>query len=81
MEFKLFYHQKNKNLKNTNELVSFVKEILNSLKNTNDNLTKELTLKKLSDDYDIPIDILKNEINFEKTKEIINNKQYGKERF
>ena len=62
MEYKLFYYQKNKNLDNTTDLVTFVKQVLNSIKKTSDNLTKELTLKKLSDEYNIPIEVLKNEI-------------------
>lgn len=72
MEFKLFYYQKNKNLENTSDLVSFVKEVLNSVKKTNDNLTRELTLKKLSEDYNIPIEVLKNEIQLDETKEKVN---------
>lgn len=69
MEYKLFYYQKNKDLKNTTDLVSFVREILKSVEKTNDNLTKELTIKKLSEEYDIPIEILKNEINLEESQE------------
>lgn len=63
MDFKMFYYQKNKDLKNTTDLISFIKEVLGSLKETSDFLTKEITLKKLSDEYDIPIEILKEEIN------------------
>lgn len=74
MEYKMFYYQKNKDLKNTTDLVSFVKEILRSVEKTNDNLTKELTIKKLSEEYDIPIDILKNEIKLDETKENTNKK-------
>ncbi|MBO5096358.1 MAG: DNA primase [Bacilli bacterium] len=73
MEFKMFYYQKNRNLNNTTDLVSFVKEMLNSVKNTNDNLIKEITIKKLSEEYDIPIEVLRNEISLEETKENKNN--------
>ena len=74
MEYKLFYYQKNKDLKNTTDLVSFVREILKSVEKTSDNLTKELTIKKLSEEYDIPIDVLKNEIKLDETKENTNKK-------
>lgn len=69
MDFKMFYYQKNKNLKSTADLVAFVKEVLNSVKKINDNLTKELTIKKLSEDYDIPIEVLKNEIILDESKQ------------
>lgn len=74
MEYKMFYYQKNKDLNNTTDLVSFVKEILKSVEKTNDNLTKELTIKKLSEEYNIPIDVLKNEIKLGETKENTNKK-------
>lgn len=72
LEFKLFYYRKNKDLNNTADLISYIKQIIGSVENIQDNLTREITLKKLSDQYDIPIDVLKSELNDikkEKTEE------------
>ena len=62
IDFKLKYLRKNKDLSNTNDLVSYIKDIIASIKDTDDNLTKELTINKMSKEYDIPLDILKNEL-------------------
>lgn len=69
IDFKLYYFKKNKDLNQTNDLVEFIKNIVKSMKNVQDKLTKELTIKKLSDDYNIPIELLKDELNMEKKKE------------
>lgn len=64
-DFKLHYYKKNKNLDNPNDMVAFVKEIINSVKDINDNLTKEITLQKLSEQYHISYDLLKDEISLD----------------
>ncbi len=76
LEFKLKYFKKNKDLTKTNDLVSYVKEIINNIKDIDDELTKELTIKKMSTEYDIPLDLLKNELKSVTTpKEIVVNNQ------
>ncbi len=62
LDFKLNYYKKNKDLNKASDLVSYVKEIIGNLKNVEDNLTKEITIKKLSEEYDIDINILKKEL-------------------
>ncbi len=62
------------NLNNTNELISYVKDVLKLLENS-DSLTKEITLKKISDEYNIDYDILKKELN----KEVKEDKKELKE--
>lgn len=62
LDFKLSYYKKNKDLSKTNDLVKYIKEIIDSIKDLDDELTKELTIKKMSDEYDIPLDLLKNEL-------------------
>lgn len=68
-DYKMNYLKENKNLNNLEELISYVKDVLKML-DGRDNLTKEITLKKLSDEYNIDYDILKREITFEDKKEI-----------
>ena len=62
LDFKLKYFQKNRNLSKTEDLVAYTKDIIDSLKNIDDDLTRELTLKKFSTDYDIPLDLLEREL-------------------
>ncbi len=65
-DYKLSVLKENKNLNNTEELVSYIKNVLKLIENE-DNLTKEITLKKLSNEYNIDYEILKKEINLEKS--------------
>lgn len=62
LDFKLNYYKKNKDLTKTEDLVSYIKLILNSVKDIKDELTKELTINNLSKEYDIPLEILKKEM-------------------
>jgi len=63
LDYKLKYLKKNKDLTKTNDLVSYIKDIINNIKDIDDELTKEITIKKMSDEYDVPLDLLKNELN------------------
>lgn len=65
IDFKLDYLKANKNLNNIEDLIAYVKEVLNSLKNTDD-LTKEVIISKISKDYAIDPNILKKELKIEK---------------
>lgn len=62
LDFKLRYYKKNKDLSKTNDLVKYIKEIINSIKDIDDELMKTVTLKKMSEEYDISLDILTNEL-------------------
>ena len=64
-DYKMDYLKENKNLNNTEELIRYVKDVLKML-DGKDNLTKEITLKKLSDEYGIDYNVLKKEVTFEK---------------
>lgn len=88
MDFKLNYLKKNKNLNDAADLASYIKEVLKSIENNNDEILKEVTLQKLSNDYNISYAVLKNQlkevqpnikenINIEKT---IVNKKSGLEK-
>jgi len=62
-DYKLNYLKGNKNLNNTEELINYVKDVLKMIDGA-DNLTKEITLKKLSEEYNIDYETLKNEVTF-----------------
>jgi len=62
LEFKLLYLKKNKNLDNTEDLVKYIKEVLNSIKDINDELTKQVTLRKISEEYKISLETLEDEL-------------------
>ena len=71
-DYKLNILKNNKDLNNTEELIKYVKEVIKEL-DDKDNLTKEITLKKLSDEYNLDYEDLKKEVNFSKedNKDII----------
>lgn len=62
LDFKLSYYKKNKDLSKTNDLVKYIKEIIDSIKDLDDELMREITIKKMSDEYDIPLELLKQEL-------------------
>ncbi len=68
-DYKLKYLKENKNLNNTEELVLYIKSVIKLL-DKEDNLTKEITLKKLSEEYNIDYDTLKKEVNFKEQVEV-----------
>lgn len=61
LDFKLKYLKKNKDLTKTSDLVAYIKEIITNLKES-DELTRELTMSKISKEYDIPLDLLETEL-------------------
>lgn len=71
-DFKINYLKENKNLTNTEELINFVKEIIMMIRDK-DNLTKEITLKKLSEEYNIDYEVLKKEVTFDSKDTIKDN--------
>ena len=62
LDFKLKYYKKNKDLTKTTDLVTYIKDITNALKDIDDDLTRTITLKKMSTEYDIPLDLLEREL-------------------
>lgn len=61
LDFKMFYLKKKMNLNQTEELRKFIQNILTSLKNSDDEILIELTLNKISTDYNIDLDLVKKE--------------------
>lgn len=69
-DYKMNYLKENKNLNNTEELINYVKDVLKMV-DTADNLTKEITLRKISEEYNIDYEILKNEVTFSEEKKVM----------
>ena len=61
VEFRSIYFKKGKNLNDSEELLKYVKTMLSSLKQTNDDLLVEITLQKLSKEYELSYELLKQE--------------------
>ncbi len=62
MDFKLNYLKKNKNLDSSVDLAEYIKAVIASLKKNDDEILKEVTLQKLSSDYNISYAVLKSEL-------------------
>ena len=61
LDFKLDYLKKDKNLNNMADLIHYVKDVILNI-NAADDLTKELVISKISKDYEIDAEILKQEL-------------------
>ncbi|HOP65726.1 MAG TPA: DNA primase [Bacilli bacterium] len=61
-DFKLMYLKNNKDLANSVDLSNYINEVLDTLKNEKDEILREITINKLSKDYDIDIEILKSKL-------------------
>ena len=69
IDFKIECLKKDKDLSNMEDLITYVKEVINSI-NSEDNLTKEIILSKISKDYAIDIDVLKSNLKTEVKKDV-----------
>lgn len=62
LDFKLKHFKKNRDLSKTEDLVGYIKEIIQNIKDIPDDLTKRLTLSKMSEEYEVPLELLENEL-------------------
>lgn len=60
VEFLMKLHRANKNLKDINDISKYIDESLKELINSNDDILVELTIKKMSTEFNIEYDTLKN---------------------
>ena len=67
IDFKLEYLKRDKNLNNMEDLITYVKEVILSLSNQDD-LTKEVIISKISNDYKIDAEVLKSNLKMEPVK-------------
>lgn len=71
MEFKLNYLKNNKDLNSSSDMSNYVNDILKELNNIDDEILREITLKKLSIESNLDIEFLKSKLEVkEKVKEI-----------
>jgi DNA primase len=70
LDYKLNSLKNNKNLNNTEELILYVKDVIKLL-DGKDNLTKEITIKRICDEYNLDYDILKKEISLDNKEDIV----------
>ncbi len=61
-DFKVNYLKKNKDLSKTNDLALYVNQVLEEIASSNDEILIELTLKKISEEYDLSIDVLRDKL-------------------
>ena len=71
LEFKLKYFKKGKDLNKVDDLAHYIKEIIEDLKNIPDELTRELTLKKISEEYQVSYDLLRSELDKLEIKKVV----------
>lgn len=70
-EFKMNYLKQNKDLNKVEDLTDYIKGVLKNLSNTDDEILKSITLNKLSEEYNLSLDLLKSKLdNLEPPKEI-----------
>lgn len=62
MEFKMHYLKKNKDLNSTVDMSNYVNEVLKELNNIDDDILREITLKKICNESDLDIEFLKNKL-------------------
>lgn len=61
-EFKMSYLKQNKDLNNVEDLSNYINEVLKNLAESSDSILRELTLNKLSDEYNLSLSVLKNKL-------------------
>lgn len=70
LDFKLNYYKEGKNLNNNEDLTAYINEIINEVKNIDDEILRELTLKKISEQINISLDTLMSKLFNELNKDI-----------
>lgn len=68
MDFKLSYFKKNKDISDSEDLASYVNQIIHELNEIDDEILKEITLKKVSIEANLDIDFLKEQLNLKQEK-------------
>lgn len=72
LNYKLEYFKENLNLDDVTDLSKYIKLILNDLKEEPDKILVEVTLKKISKDYNLDYDNLSSEVNLKKDTGLVN---------
>lgn len=74
MDYKLNYHKLQKNLSNNLDLSKYVNEMIEEIKKIDDDIYKELTIQKLSDESHLSIDFLRRKLE-ENSEKIVLQKE------
>lgn len=85
MEFKLHYLKKNKDLNNSIDMAEYINLVIKELNDIDDDIEREIVLKKISNESNLEIDFLKSKlkennkvIKIDKTKTIKKTNMYEK---
>ena len=84
MEFKLKHLKNNKDFTNNVDVSKYANEVIDELNKIEDNILREITLKKLSEEINLDVDILRDKLNstekkrIEQVPVIIDNKKHSK---
>lgn len=62
-EFKINHLKEDKDLNNVEDLTTYINGVLKNLSTTTDEILREVTLNKLSQDYNLSVDVLKSKLN------------------
>jgi len=68
IEFLMELHKNNKNLKNIEDITTYINESINDLTSIEDTVLIDLTIRKMSDEYKINYDVLKSKYQTLKSK-------------
>lgn len=63
IDFKLSYYRNNKNFQNSDDVAKYINQVLIEVNNINDEIKRELILKKISEEFSISLDTLNNKLN------------------
>ena len=80
IEFLMEQHKQNKNLNNIEDIGKYINESLNDLLEIDNPIMVDLTLRKMTDEYNVSYDILKDEFNNLKKKQKSKIKQINNQK-
>ncbi len=78
MDFKLNYLKNNKDMTQTVDKAKYATEVIEQLNKIEDDVLKEVTLKKLAQETDLDVEFLKNKLDKKFSKEVIKPKKVVK---
>ncbi len=80
-EFQIKMAKEGKDLTKPLDLANYINQVIAILKDVEDPILKDITIKQMASNYDIDVDLLKERVNFEENNKIapIGNNKNGKE--
>ncbi len=74
MDFKLRYLKEGKDLTSSIDMASYVNQIINELNNLDDDVLREITIKKISEEASLDEDFIRSHLEKKEVKEIVTKK-------